>query len=235
MTPQADRPRSRPETGIPIDGMRLGGDIHIPVGASGIVVFAHGSGSSRHSPRNRFVASELEKHGLATLLMDLLQEDEAQDRRKVFDIDLLASRLLAASKWLADNPNTRSLGIGYFGASTGAAAALVAAAREPANVLAVVSRGGRPDMALPWLGSVRSPTLLIVGERDTQVLAWNEEAYRHLASPKEMVIVPGATHLFEEPGTLEEVARHACRWFVRYLVPGTVRHRTAAQGPQEDR
>jgi putative phosphoribosyl transferase len=193
--------------------------MHIPAGSAGIVVFAHGSGSSRLSPRNRFVARELQKAGLATLLMDLLEESEAQDREKVFDLELLATRLLGAAHWLGNNPATRSLRVGYFGASTGAAAALVAAAREPAKVSALVSRGGRPDMALPWLSKVKAPTLLIVGEHDAQVLDWNEDAYRHLTTDKELVIVPGATHLFEEPGALEAVARHACRWFVRYLAP----------------
>jgi putative phosphoribosyl transferase len=197
--------------------------MHIPAATTGIVAFAHGSGSSRLSPRNRFVARELQNAGLATLLMDLLEEVEAQDRDKVFDIELLASRLLGAVHWLGNDPATRSLRIGYFGASTGAAAALVAAAWEPAKVSALVSRGGRPDMALPWLSKVKAPTLLIVGEHDAQVLDWNEDAYRCLATDKELVIVPGATHLFEEPGALEAVARHACRWFVRYLSPEAVR------------
>jgi putative phosphoribosyl transferase len=203
--------------------------MHIPAGTTGVVAFAHGSGSSRLSPRNRFVARELQNAGLATLLMDLLEEDEAQDRDKVFDIELLASRLLSALHWLGNNPATRSLRVGYFGASTGAAAALVAAAREPAKISALVSRGGRPDMALPWLSKVKAPTLLIVGEHDAPVLDWNEDAYRRLTTEKELVIVPGATHLFEEPGALEAVAQHACRWFVRYLSPGAARSGAAAQ------
>ena len=229
MTPLADRPRSHADVSIPADGVRLSGEMHIPAGTTGVVAFAHGSGSSRLSPRNRFVARELQNAGLATLLMDLLQEDEAQDRDKVFDIELLASRLLSALHWLGNNPATRSLRIGYFGASTGAAAALVAAAREPAKVSALVSRGGLPDMALSWLSKVKAPTLLIVGAHDAQVLDWNEDAYRHLTTDKELVIVPGATHLFEEPGALEAVAQHACRWFVRYLSPGAVRSGTAGK------
>lgn len=202
---------------------RLGGEMHIPPGATGMVLFAHGSGSSRHSPRNRFVARELHKAGLATLLMDLLEEDEARERDKVFDIELLASRLLEAARWLAGDPAARPLRLGYFGASTGAAAALVAAAREPDRVSAVVSRGGRPDMALAWLPAVKAPTMLIVGERDVPVLDWNEDAHRRLKGEKELVIVPRATHLFEEPGALETVAAHACRWFGRHLAPATVR------------
>ena len=229
MTPVSDRPRSHADVSIPADGVQLSGEMHIPAGATGIVAFAHGSGSSRHSPRNRFVARELQKAGLATLLMDLLEEAEAQDRDKVFDIELLASRLLSVLHWIGNDPATRSLRIGYFGASTGAAAALVAAAREPAMVSALVSRGGRPDMALPWLSKVKAPTLLIVGEHDAQVLDWNQDSYRRLTTDKELVIVPGATHLFEEPGALEAVARHACRWFVRYLSPGAVRSGAAAQ------
>jgi len=229
MTPQEDRLRSQAAVSIPAAGVRLGAEMHIPSGASGIVAFAHGSGSSRHSPRNRFVAGELLKSGLATLLLDLLEEDEAQDRDNVFDIELLASRLLGVSTWLSNNPATRSLRIGYFGASTGAAAALVAAAREPAKVSALVSRGGRPDMALRWLPAVKAPTLLIVGELDVPVLGWNEDAYRRLTTDKELVIVPGATHLFEEPGALEEVARHACRWFARYLSPQAARPGAAGE------
>ncbi|HUK04060.1 MAG TPA: dienelactone hydrolase family protein, partial [Burkholderiales bacterium] len=156
----------------------------------------------------------------ATLLMDLLEEDEAEDRDKVFDVELLAARLAAASRWLAADPRTRALALGLFGASTGAAAALIAAAEDPARVSAVVSRGGRPDLAAAWLSRVRAPTLLIVGERDVPVRDWNESALRRIAAPKELAIVPRATHLFEEPGTLEEAAGHACRWFARYLACG---------------
>ena len=219
MTPHKSQANVQVEVSFPADGVRLGGVLQVPAGASGIVVFAHGSGSSRHSPRNRYVANQLLQSGLATLLMDLLEEDEARDRDKVFDIELLASRLLGACAWLSNNATTRTLRIGYFGASTGAAAALAAAAKQPEKVAALVSRGGRPDLALPWLAAVKAPTLLIVGELDLPVLGWNEDAYRRLTADKELVIVPGATHLFAEPGALEAVARHACRWFARHLAP----------------
>ncbi len=202
---------------IAAQGRKLHGDLRVPADARGVVLFAHGSGSSRHSPRNRYVAEVLQSGGLATLLMDLLEEDEAEDRDKVFDVQLLADRLAGAAAWLAAEPSTRALKVGYFGASTGAAAALIAAAEEPSRVAAVVSRGGRPDLAAPWLQKVRAPTLLIVGERDVPVLDWNEDALRLIAAPKELVVVPGATHLFEEPGTLEQAARHARRWFARHL------------------
>lgn len=205
------------EVSIPAAGGALGGELHLPEGANAIVLFAHGSGSSRFSPRNRFVAGELQKLGLGTLLMDLLREEEAESRRNVFDIELLASRLLEARRWV-DGTAPRALHVGYFGASTGAAAALVAAATEPENVRAVVSRGGRPDLAAPWLSRVQAPTLLIVGEHDSPVLEWNEEAYRSLRAEKKLIVVPGATHLFEEPGTLEEAAAHAGRWFAQHLL-----------------
>jgi len=210
---------SRVQASIPADGRKLEGELIVPANASGVVAFAHGSGSSRHSPRNQFVARELQQAGLATLLLDLLEEEEAEDRHKVFDIELLAVRLLAAARWLGDNASTRGLGLGYFGASTGAAAALVAAARDPGRVSAVVSRGGRPDLAMRWLPQVQAPTLLIVGGDDEPVLQWNREAYERVTAEKELMVVPRATHLFEEPGALEEVARHACRWFVRHLSP----------------
>jgi putative phosphoribosyl transferase len=219
---------TRGEVSVPTAGGELGGELHLPEGANAIVLFAHGSGSSRFSPRNRLVASELHKLGLGTLLMDLLREDEAESRRNVFDIELLASRLLEARRWLDGVAAPRALRVGYFGASTGAAAALVAAATEPKNAHAVVSRGGRPDLAAPWLPRVQAPTLLIVGERDSPVLEWNEEAYRLLRAEKELVVVPGATHLFEEPGTLEEAAAHAGRWFERHLLdrgPGRAQSR----------
>jgi putative phosphoribosyl transferase len=196
---------------------RLSGILRVPPGAAGVVAFAHGSGSGRFSPRNQFVARALEAGGLATLLLDLLEEEEAEDRQKVFDIDLLAERLQSAADWLSQEPETSALRLGYFGASTGAGAALVAAARNPAAVGAVVSRGGRPDLASTYLPAVQAPTLLIVGGNDDVVIELNEEALRLLRCPKELVIVPGATHLFEEPGTLEEVARLAKEWFVRYL------------------
>ena len=199
-------------------GIALNGILGLPIGPRGVVVFAHGSGSGRLSPRNNFVARHLQRDGLATLLLDLLTEEEADDRRKVFDIDLLADRLLLAKGWLSTEPQTRNLTIGYFGASTGAGAALQAAAREPSNIKAVVSRGGRPDLAEPYLPSVTAPTLLIVGGHDEPVIGMNQAAYDLLTCEKKLVIVPGATHLFEEPGTLEQVAERAGRWFVRYLI-----------------
>jgi putative phosphoribosyl transferase len=214
------------EVEIPSGRRRLSGILSVPPGANGVVAFAHGSGSGRFSPRNQFVARVLEEAGLATLLLDLLEEEEAEDRAKVFDIELLAERLQSAADWLSQEPATAALRLGYFGASTGAGAALVAAAREPAAVAAVVSRGGRPDLADAYLPAVQAPTLLIVGGNDDVVIELNEQARRLLRCPKEMVIVPGATHLFEEPGTLEEVAQLATEWFVRYLAPvgGPARH-----------
>jgi putative phosphoribosyl transferase len=196
---------------------RLGGILSIPAGAQAVVAFAHGSGSGRFSSRNQFVARALEEAGLATLLFDLLEEEEAHDREKVFDIELLAERLQSARDWLAQDPETRSLRFGYFGASTGAGAALVAAARHSDAVSAVVSRGGRPDLAGNHLTAVQAATLLIVGGNDDVVTELNEQALGRLQCPKQLVIVPGATHLFEEPGTLEEVARLAKEWFKRYL------------------
>lgn len=204
---------------IPAGRRRLSGILRVPPGAKGVVAFAHGSGSGRFSPRNQFVAGVLEESGLATLLLDLLEEEEAEDRAKVFDITLLADRLQNAADWLSREPEMRSLHLGYFGASTGAAAALVAAARVPAAIKAVVSRGGRPDLAQGYLSAVQAPTLLIVGGNDDPVIELNEQALRLLRCPKKLVIVPGATHLFEEPGTLEEVARLAKQWFIRHLTP----------------
>ncbi len=202
---------------IPSGRRRLSGILNAPPGAQGVVAFAHGSGSGRFSPRNQFVARTLQEAGLATLLLDLLETDEAEDRDKVFDIELLAERLQSAANWLRRDPATGALRLGYFGASTGAGAALVAAARQSAEVDAVVSRGGRPDLAKHHLSSVKAPALLIVGGHDDVVIELNEEALRLLRCPKKLVIVPGATHLFEEPGTLEEVSRLAKEWFVRYL------------------
>ncbi|MBI5870014.1 MAG: dienelactone hydrolase family protein [Actinobacteria bacterium] len=200
----------------------LEGNLTIPVGAEGVVLFAHGSGSSRHSPRNRYVAEVLNQARLATLLIDLLTADEEQyDMRTAelrFDIPLLAGRLTFATDWLLENESTSSMKIGYFGASTGAAAALVASTERSEAVHAIVSRGGRPDMAGKALPLVQAPTLLIVGGDDTQVITLNETAYERLQSEKEMSIVPGATHLFSEPGTLEEVSRLAAEWFTRYLL-----------------
>lgn len=207
------------EVVIPSGGRRLGGFLHVPPDAEGVVVFAHGSGSGRFSPRNQFVAGVLQEAGLATLLLDLLEEEESADRAKVFDIGLLAERLHGAADWLAGEPETRALRLGYFGASTGAGAALVAAARGPDAVGAVVSRGGRPDLANAYLPAVQAPTLLIVGGNDDVVIELNEQALRALRCPKQLVVVPGATHLFPEPGALEEVARLAKEWFLRHLIP----------------
>lgn len=198
-------------------GVTLEGLLAVPENAQGIVLFAHGSGSGRFSPRNNYVAGVLQEGGLATLLIDLLEDWEADDRAKVFDIDLLAERLRLATGWLQGEPSTRHLRVGYFGASTGAAAALQAAAREGPDIGAVVSRGGRPDLAMPYLARVQAPVLLIVGGDDIPVIPLNEQAYAALPGTKELVIVPGATHLFEEPGKLEEVARLARDWFQRYL------------------
>ncbi|MDR7523284.1 MAG: dienelactone hydrolase family protein [Armatimonadota bacterium] len=202
------------------DGATLEGALAVPPGARGIVLFAHGSGSSRHSPRNQFVAGVLRGAGFATLLTDLLTAgEEAVDERTRhlrFDIPFLARRLAAATAWVGSDPEVRSLRIGYFGASTGAAAALVAAAHRT-DIGAIVSRGGRPDLARDVLARVRAPTRLIVGGRDVAVLDLNREALRRLQVEKDLVIVPGATHLFEEPGALEEVARLAADWFRRHL------------------
>ena len=197
----------------------LEGILGLPAQALGIVVFAHGSGSGRFSPRNNFVARHLQQGRVATLLIDLLTSDEADDRRKVFDIDLLTDRCLWAKAWLEQNGRTKRLGIGYFGASTGAGAALQAAAQDPSSIRAVVLRGGRPDLAERYLPSVTAPTLLIVGGDDEQVIEMNRAAYRLLDCPKRLVIVPGASHLFEEPGTLEQVAEHALTWFQQYFHP----------------
>jgi len=202
---------------IPSGRRKLRGILNVPGGAPGVVVFAHGSGSGRLSPRNQFVARVLQEAGLATLLIDLLEEEEAEIREKVFDIALLAQRLQSAADWLAGQPATRALTLGYFGASTGAGAALAAAARCPDSVHAVVSRGGRPDLAKDDLHRVQAPTLLIVGSNDDVVIELNEQALDLLRCTKQLVIVPGATHLFPEPGALEEVSRLAMEWFVRYL------------------
>jgi dienelactone hydrolase len=199
----------------------LEGALGVPADARGIVLFAHGSGSSRHSPRNIHVAEELQAAGLGTLLIDLLTEtEEAVDlatKELRFDIGLLAERLVGAIQWLSSQDATRALPIGLFGASTGAAAALVAAARMPDRVGAVVSRGGRADLAGAYLPSVKAPTLLIVGENDPVVIGLNQQAMARMTAPRQLEIVPRATHLFEEPGTLEEVARLAREWFVRHL------------------
>jgi pimeloyl-ACP methyl ester carboxylesterase len=218
---------------VPAGTVTLEGNLSLPEGARGVVLFAHGSGSSRHSSRNRYVARLLNQAGLATLLVDLLTADEEvldlHTARLRFDIALLAERLIGATDWLAEHPDTRRLPIGYFGASTGAAAALVAAAKRPEKVGAVVSRGGRPDLAGPSLPQVRAPTLLIVGGDDVPVIELNRAAFEQLRCEKELVIVPGATHLFEEPGALDEVARLARNWFERHL-EGPPRPHTAAEG-----
>jgi dienelactone hydrolase len=199
----------------------LEGNLGVPKGAKGVVLFAHGSGSSRHSPRNRYVAQVLREGGLATLLIDLLTvEEEAidlQTRRLRFDIDLLATRLVGTTDWLLQNLSTRNLRIGYFGASTGAAAALVASVERSEAVSAIVSRGGRPDLAGSILSRVTAPTLLIVGGYDYPVIEMNQSALAQLRTEKQLEIVPRATHLFEESGALEQVAQLASQWFERYL------------------
>lgn len=203
---------------VEIPPLGLAGDLHLPDRAKGLILFAHGSGSSRFSPRNQQVAQALNAAGFATLLLDLLTEDEADDRANVFDIDLLAERLTQAIDWARAAPALAALPIGLFGASTGAAAALTAAAARPQGVAAVVSRGGRPDLAAAALPEVTVPTLLIVGGRDEPVIAWNQQAQRRLGAPSRLEIVPGATHLFEEPGTLEAVVDLALAWFSEHLV-----------------
>jgi putative phosphoribosyl transferase len=218
--------RARPPAGstmalavrIPVEGLQLQGDLHVPAGATGLVVFAHGSGSSRLSPRNRQVAQVLQRHGLATLLFDLLAEEEDVTIAARFDIGRLAARLEAAVDWATRQPPVARLPLGLFGASTGAAAALIVAARLPRVVKAVVSRGGRPDLAgHAVLDEVRAPTMLIVGSADTDVVALNKSALASMSRTVELVLVPGATHLFEEPGTLERVAELASGWFMRWL------------------
>jgi len=206
---------------VAIRPLGLQGDLVAPPHAKGVVLFAHGSGSSRSSPRNRYVAAMLHEGGLATLLMDLLtaNEEETDDitREYRFNIGMLAERLIQAAEWLAEQPTTGALDIGCFGASTGGGAALVAAAERPELIRAVVSRGGRPDLAGPALARVTAPTLLIVGGRDRVVIEMNREAFAQLHCEKRLDIVPGATHLFEEPGTLDEVARLARAWFGEHL------------------
>jgi pimeloyl-ACP methyl ester carboxylesterase len=213
---------SERDVAIPVeDGAEIKGTLRVPDAACGLVIFAHGSGSGRHSPRNRFVAEVLERGRIATLLIDLLTEpEELLDRETAalrFDIPLLAQRLLAATDAAAGWDEIAGRPFGYFGASTGAAAALVAAARIPERIAAIVSRGGRPDLAGDALPAVRAPTLLLVGGADPIVLRLNQEAVRRMRAPVVLKIIPGATHLFEEPGTLEEVAVHARDWFRRYF------------------
>jgi dienelactone hydrolase len=216
----ADPPVRDEEVEVTAGPVRLAGHVTVPQEAVGAVVFAHGSGSSRHSPRNQYVAAVLNDARLATLLFDLLTPDEEHDRANVFDIDLLAHRLVDVTTWLRQQPELEGLPVGYFGASTGAAAALVAAAEPGANVGAVVSRGGRPDLAEQHLGHVLAPTLLIVGGHDDVVLALNRHAQALLAAPDtRLAVVPGATHLFEEPGTLPAAANLARHWFTDHFAP----------------
>jgi putative phosphoribosyl transferase len=205
---------------MPVGERTIRGVLSLPRNAEGVVVFAHGTGSGRLSPRNQYVAGVLEEAGLGTLLIDLLEDEEAQERKTVFDIELLASRLQCASDWLKHDPETRGLRQGYFGASTGAAAALLAAARHPNRIGAVVSRSGRPDLAWNNLPDVAAPTLLIVGGEDDAVPWLNQKALSQLGCLKELVVIPGATHLFQEPGALEDVAYLAARWFGRHLTRG---------------
>ncbi|MGE0395293.1 MAG: dienelactone hydrolase family protein [Kofleriaceae bacterium] len=220
------------EIRIPIDGIELEGSLVIPGRATGLVIFAHGSGSSRHSPRNSRVATILERHGLGTLLFDLLTVEEERidsvDTTLRFDVDTLAERLLAATDSLIENGQTRGLPIAYFGGSTGAAAALIAAARRPGRIAAIVSRGGRPDLAGTILEQVTAPTLLIAGSRDTGVLAANREAAARLAGPHRVEVIPGATHWFDEPGALDQVAELAAAWFIEHFA---AHHRATRSAP----
>lgn len=206
---------------IPVDDVHLEGLLELPVDARGIVLFSHGGGSSRHSPRNNFVAKVLHDKGMGTLLLDLLTLVENLDYQTRFDTSLLTRRLLGATRWVRQHtPPSRALPMGYFGSSTGAAAALQAAAALGQEIHAVVSRGGRPDLAGRHdLTAVTCPTLLLVGERDEEVIELNREAYTRLTRTKELIIIPGATHLFEEAGTLDEVARQAAHWFSLHLTP----------------
>ncbi len=213
----ADPPIRDEDVVVQSGAVRLVGHFTVPEVCSGLVVFAHGSGSSRHSPRNRFVASALNSVGLGTLLFDLLTPDEESDRTAVFDIELLADRLGTVTQWLEAQPEAKGSPIGYFGASTGAGAALWAAAEPGSSIAAVVSRGGRPDLADPKLSQVRAPTLLIVGSRDEVVLELNRQAQKRMRCESQLAVVPGATHLFEEPGALEEVSRQASNWFLSHL------------------
>ncbi len=208
----------REEINIPLQSVILKGELTLPKNALGIVIFSHGSGSSRFSPRNKMVGELMQQHGMGTLLFDLLTEEEDQVYENRFDIDLLVSRLIAVTEWLMQYKATKSLPVAYFGASTGAASALRAAAYFGNNIKAVVSRGGRPDLALNALPMVTAPTLLIVGQMDVPVIKMNKQAFDQLQCLKEMKIIPGATHLFEEPGKLMDVAAMAIDWYKEYLV-----------------
>ena len=208
----------REEINIPLTSVVLKGELVLPDNALGIVVFSHGSGSSRFSPRNKMVGELIQEHGMATLLFDLLTEEEDRIYENRFNIDLLVSRLIDATEWLMQNKETKNLPVAYFGASTGAASALRAAAYFGKSIKAVVSRGGRPDLAMNALPLVTAPTLLIVGQLDVPVIQMNKQAFDQLNCKKEMKIIPGATHLFEEPGKLMEVANMAIAWYKEYLV-----------------
>ena len=209
------------EMKIPVSNVVVEGTLNLMPGAKGIVLFAHGSGSGRFSPRNQYVAKEFNKANMGTLLFDLLTKEEEEEdiltAEYRFNIALLAERLIGATEWLRNDPKTKKLSFGYFGASTGAAAALIGAAKLPNEIAAVVSRGGRPDLAGKYLPGVVAPTLLLVGGLDTEVIELNQEALNQMTAEKKLVIVPGATHLFEEPGTLEQVAKLSTEWFLRYL------------------
>lgn len=228
---QSGRLRRDEDIEITVGGVSLAGYLSVPAGAPGIVVFAHGSGSSRHSSRNRFVAGVLNEAGLGTLLFDLLTLAEEADRANVFDIELLADRLVDVTRWLVSQPQGRSVRIGYFGASTGAAAALWASTDQDVDVAAVVSRGGRPDLAGPRLSAVTAPTLFIVGSHDEAVLNLNREVQSLVSCENRLAVVDGATHLFEEPGTLGEAAALARDWFLDHLVPA--RHKSADEGTSD--
>ncbi|MFJ8817526.1 phosphoribosyltransferase family protein [Amycolatopsis thermoflava] len=225
--PAADPPLRDEDVDVPVGALRLAGHLTVPEHPAGVVVFAHGSGSSRHSPRNRYMAGVLNECGLGTLLLDLLTSREEVHRDRVFDVGLLAGRLVEVTRWLRDQAGTAGLPVGYFGASTGAAAALCASADPGAGVRAVVSRGGRPDLAGHCLAEVTAPTLLVVGGLDKVVLDLNRRALAALRGESELVVVPGAGHLFEEePGALRRVARLAADWFTRHLVPSTAKPAT---------
>ncbi|MGD0070923.1 MAG: dienelactone hydrolase family protein [Candidatus Bathyarchaeia archaeon] len=206
---------------IPVGSVVVEGNLTVPSGAKGVVLFAHGSGSSRFSPRNQYVAKQFNKARIGTLLFDLLTNEEDQEDIETaeyrFNINLLAERLIGATEWLNKDLDTKNIVFGYFGASTGAAAALIAAAKLPNDVAAVVSRGGRPDLAANYLPRVVAPTLLLVGGLDTVVIELNRQAMEQMSAEKKLIIIPGATHLFEEPGKLEEVAKLSTDWFLRYL------------------
>jgi putative phosphoribosyl transferase len=213
--------RKEPSVRIPVGRVVIEGDLTVPSDARGIVLFAHGSGSSRFSPRNQYVSKNFNDKKIATLLFDLLTDEEDQEDLETgeyrFNIKLLAERLVGATEWIKRDPQTKNLSFGYFGASTGAAAALIAAAKLPNDIAAVVSRGGRPDLAADYLPRVKAPTLLLVGGWDTEVIELNRQAMEQMSAEKSLVIIPDATHLFEEPGKLEEVAKLSADWFLCYL------------------